>query len=265
MAINNPKLLDFIKAANESLTRSEFKASFDQVKRMVRLAIEQLDARITARLSQVKDGYTPIKGKDYFDGKPGKTPVKGVDYFDGVTPVAGVHFPLPKDGDPGKNADVQEAVKLTLPQLIAEIDKRVPLLGDALRAGLEAHVKDLVSKFGNSGGGNPSVAVMQSGTMKAQAAATLNFKGAGAPTVTIGQYGVTHLDFPGAGGGGTKVRDENASGLTLAHTPLANTLQLFRGGTRQSVVNGDYTIAGAVISLTSALQAGENLTADYEY
>ena len=31
-----------------------------------------------------KDGYTPIKGKDYFDGvngKDGKTPVKGVDYF----------------------------------------------------------------------------------------------------------------------------------------------------------------------------------------
>lgn len=33
-----------------------------------------------------KDGYTPVKGVDYFDGqdgKDGKTPVKGVDYFDG--------------------------------------------------------------------------------------------------------------------------------------------------------------------------------------
>lgn len=33
-----------------------------------------------------KDGYTPVKGVDYFDGAPGKdgyTPVKGVDYFDG--------------------------------------------------------------------------------------------------------------------------------------------------------------------------------------
>lgn len=32
------------------------------------------------------DGYTPVKGVDYFDGEPGidgKTPVKGVDYFDG--------------------------------------------------------------------------------------------------------------------------------------------------------------------------------------
>lgn len=32
------------------------------------------------------DGYTPVKGKDYFDGKNGDdgyTPQKGVDYFDG--------------------------------------------------------------------------------------------------------------------------------------------------------------------------------------
>lgn len=45
------------------------------------------------------DGYTPVKGKDYFDGKDGKdgkdgyTPVKGKDYFDG------------KDGKNGKSPD----------------------------------------------------------------------------------------------------------------------------------------------------------------
>jgi hypothetical protein len=69
----------------------------------------------------------------------------------------------------------------------------------------------------------------------------------------------------GAGAGATNVRDEDASSLTLAHTPDAGTLQLFRGGARQSVVNGDYTIAGAVITLTSALQVGETLTADYSW
>lgn len=36
-----------------------------------------------------KDGYTPVKGVDYFDGI---TPVKGVDYFDGATPVKGVDY-----------------------------------------------------------------------------------------------------------------------------------------------------------------------------
>lgn len=38
-----------------------------------------------------KDGYTPIKGVDYFDGEDGYTPQKNVDYFDG------------KDGKDGKS------------------------------------------------------------------------------------------------------------------------------------------------------------------
>ena len=71
-----------------------------------------------------KDGYTPVKGVDYFDGQSGKdgyTPVKGVDYFDGqdgqpgkdgatgkdgkdgYTPVKGVDYFDGKDGQPGKD------------------------------------------------------------------------------------------------------------------------------------------------------------------
>lgn len=71
-----------------------------------------------------KDGYTPIKGVDYFDGKDGingldgqdgYTPVKGIDYFDGkdgkdgYTPVKGIDY---FDGQPGKNgADGYTPVK----------------------------------------------------------------------------------------------------------------------------------------------------------
>lgn len=62
-----------------------------------------------------KDGYTPVKGVDYFDGAPGAdgyTPVKGKDYFDGqpgkdgsdgkdgYTPQKGVDY---FDGQPGSN------------------------------------------------------------------------------------------------------------------------------------------------------------------
>lgn len=54
------------------------------------------------------DGYTPIKGVDYFDGNDGAagedgyTPVKGVDYFDG------------KDGMDGKNgANGKDGVSVT--------------------------------------------------------------------------------------------------------------------------------------------------------
>lgn len=59
-----------------------------------------------------KDGYTPIKGVDYFDGKDGKdgkdgdgkTPIKGVDYFDGkdgYTPIKGVDYFDGRDGRDG--------------------------------------------------------------------------------------------------------------------------------------------------------------------
>lgn len=51
-----------------------------------------------------KDGYTPIKGVDYFDGQDGYTPIKDVDYRDGVdgrTPVKGVDYVDGKDGEDG--------------------------------------------------------------------------------------------------------------------------------------------------------------------
>lgn len=56
-----------------------------------------------------KDGYTPIKGVDYFDGRDGYTPVKGVDYFDGekgndgYTPVKGIDYFDGKDGRDGQD------------------------------------------------------------------------------------------------------------------------------------------------------------------
>lgn len=68
-----------------------------------------------------KDGYTPIKNKDYFDGKDGRdgvdgrTPVKDIDYFDGkdgapgkdgkdgYTPKKGIDYFDGKDGQPGKD------------------------------------------------------------------------------------------------------------------------------------------------------------------
>ena len=50
------------------------------------------------------DGYTPIKGVDYFDGRDGAagyTPVKGVDYFDGAPGKDGAAGPAGPAGAPG--------------------------------------------------------------------------------------------------------------------------------------------------------------------
>lgn len=52
-----------------------------------------------------RDGYTPVKGRDYRDGidgrdgAPGYTPIKGVDYFDGRDGLPGAK------GDPGQKGD----------------------------------------------------------------------------------------------------------------------------------------------------------------
>jgi len=49
-----------------------------------------------------KDGYTPIKEVDYFDGSrgvDGYTPIKGKDYFDGHTPVKNVDYFDGRDGN----------------------------------------------------------------------------------------------------------------------------------------------------------------------
>lgn len=86
-----------------------------------------------------KDGYTPKKGVDYFDGAPGKdgkdgrdgadgyTPTKGVDYFDGVNGKDGIDGSNGKDGVDGytpvkgvdyfTDEDVQSIVNKTAAKL----------------------------------------------------------------------------------------------------------------------------------------------------
>jgi hypothetical protein len=65
-----------------------------------------------------KDGYTPVKGVDYFDGQDGKdgvdgkTPVKGVDYFDGQDGAPG------KDGVDGKDYVLTDADKAEIAGMI---------------------------------------------------------------------------------------------------------------------------------------------------
>lgn len=224
----------FGRLADELLTRGEFRTLGINLARLVRTAIADLNARIDARLSQVRDGYTPVKGKDYFDGKNGYTPVKGKDYFDG------------SPGTPGADANevaiaARIAAEIT-PLIIAEVEKHLPALGnsihDSLRllpesdrphislfAGLEEYVKETLKKHGYLGSGGAAVSVMQSGAMKVQTAAALNFKGAGAPTVSIGANGVTNLDFPSGGGFTPLAATETPNGSLTVFTFSTATAQ----------------------------------------
>lgn len=57
-----------------------------------------------------KDGYTPVKGVDYFDGKDGTDGKNGVD---GHTPVKGVDY------------FTEEELQLYMGQIMSQVDTRI--------------------------------------------------------------------------------------------------------------------------------------------
>lgn len=263
------------------VSRSDFKTAFDNVIRLVRLAqqnftasidekmaelnrlMEEYSNRVDARFAAIKQ---PKNGKDADEKKIVQEVLRNIRQpKDGDTPIidyariAREAAALIPAAPPGRDADP----KGILAELLAEVDRRVPLLGDALRATLELHVTDTLKKQAYYGGGG-NVSVMRLGTMKSQAPSALNFKGAGAPTVTIGANGVTHLDFP-AGSSATSTYGEVVSGsgttFTLAATPTAGTVRVFANGQRLTITT-DYSISGAIITTVSSWSAGA-ITADY--
>lgn len=126
----------------------------DQIKKLEKLAkvgdvgiadeLNVLEGKIEAleeivpQLREAKDGedgYTPVKGVDYFDGKDGYTPVKGVDYFDGVPG---------RDGRDGKDSTVPgpKGEKGDMgPQGVPGIDGKDGFVDEATVAYLEDEVK----------------------------------------------------------------------------------------------------------------------------
>lgn len=80
-----------------------------------------------------KDGYTPIKGVDYFDGekgepgeagKDGYTPIKGVDYFDGEPGIDGAQGPQGEPGDKGDPGEKGEKGDKGDTYTLTEADKQ---------------------------------------------------------------------------------------------------------------------------------------------
>ena len=73
--------------------------------------------------------------------------------------------------------------------------------------------------------------------------------------------------------GGTKVDEEVPAGIingvnttfTLAHTPIAGTLHLFKSGLRLYGSGNDYTLVGDTTTMTFAPRVGSILLADYRY
>lgn len=185
-----------------------------------------------------QDGYTPIKNIDYFDGSVGAKGEKG-------DSIVG---PIGPKGDSGKDAVADhETLVSAISQYLEE--GKIKIQTKHIDGWQDANevVRRFIAGGSIRGGGD---------TVKAGTGITITTDVNGNKVIT-------------GSASGTLVRDEIPAGsgtaFTLAHTPLANTLQLFRGGSRQSIANGDFTIVGTAITLTLTLASGETLTADYSY
>lgn len=114
-----------------------------------------------------KDGHTPIKGIDYFDGAPGPagkdgyTPIKGVDYFDGKDGAPG------PAGEDGKDYVLTDADKVEIAGMVdvgsADVEtdgKTIKKTSDGkLRTALEFNfTEDQYSPYCGAWGGNSSKA-----------------------------------------------------------------------------------------------------------
>ena len=267
------KLKEVLKLVGESITRDEFVSSFKKVADAVAEARTSLSKQVSDSLTKLRDAndtnFSSIKesaiqeinkalktqeqGMNFIYDKvrslkDGKTPQKGVDYTDGYTPQKGVDYFDGQDGSP----DSPDEIVVKLESLEGE---------DRLDA---SAIKNLPKFIENQ---YPAVI---SGKGPLWALQDVSISG-----ITAGQSlqwdGDKWVAYTPAGGGGTPVWAEDltpqgpGTAYTLAFTPIAGSVRLFRGGAYQSVANGDYSIAGANITLGTTTQTGEVLVVDYSH
>lgn len=278
-------LKDALESANEGLTKKDFLEAFDAVLKIITDVKKTNEAEFTGihaafttlseQFKNEKDtNITDIKGqiKDALESfNTEKTAKLGEVDTKLATIKSG------DDGLPGNDAD-EEAVKnavlaeIKIPT-IDEIENDLPKLGTQIRDALEllqdeerldaSAIKNLPEFIKN----NPHIA----GVLTASALYSL--ADVSVQGIVAGQSiqwdGIKWIPYtPSGGTGGTSVFGENltpqgpGTSYTLAHTPQAGTVRLYRGGAYQQV-GVDYTISGAIITLTQTTQAGETLLVDY--
>lgn len=189
-----------------------------------------------------RDGTDGMNGKDGAMGPQGVRGPQGPAGSDGKNGADG------HDGKAGKNGTaptLEEVAAAVLKEITSGKKLTVDHI-DGLAGGL-AQLKEFLKIGGYRGGGDTVVP-------GAGVAITTNADGHKVITVT--------------GTSGNAVYGENLTPqgpgtvYTLAHTPIAGTVRLYRGGAYQQA-GTDYTIVGGIITLAVATQSGEVLLADY--
>lgn len=245
---NLQKIRDLFAMVTESITKKQFLAAFDLVMKSVAAVEKNLVARIEARLALIKNGKDGRDGKNGEDGKDGKSTVgpagpKG-EKGDAIVGPAGKNG---KDGSP----DAPEDIVRKLETLVGE-----GRLDASAIKNLPEFAQKVVHTYMGAHGNLWNLSdVYVAGIVAGQA---------------LQWDGTKWVAYTPPGSSGTPVWAENLAtqgagkNFTLAHTPIAGSVRLFRGGAYQAVPT-DYTISGSAITLVYALASGETLVADYSY
>lgn len=110
---------------------------------------------------------------------------------------------------------------------------------------------------------------MDEGVTVVNPATSMDFVGAGV-TTTNPSPGKASVAIPGGSGGNAvygELPTDNANGTyTLAHTPIAGTVIVYKNGARQNVGAGnDYTISGSTITRLDTYISTDVFLVDYQF
>jgi len=245
------------------------------------------EAKLVALINKIQilkgdkgeDGYTPVKGKDYFTNDEidefisnileQATPVKGVHYDDGEdghTPTTQelrkLIIPLIPDaqgGKPGKDGspDKPEEIATKLNTLKGVLDISV-VDGAVHQKDLEKSSKDLLSGMQKIDGRVKLIDQRwhSGGLSKVSTDATLTGNGTPASPLSVVGASTWYQDEIVSNG-------STGTSFNLNHTPLS-VVFLYKNG--QYLVSGnsfDYTRSGVAITLSVSLLSSDILTANY--
>ena len=236
---------------------------------------EELTESIKPHLGLVSESVAklipkPFNGLNGIDGENGK------DGNDGEKGERGMRGLRGEKGDPGEKGyqgDAGEKGKDGSPdtpeQIIAKIHKAKVFIKPTMIEGFAdmqndiATTKKRTQSFSNIGG--PTQLNIKNAGAVVGRVETVNFTGATITPVGDGR----EVNIAISGGGTTWITDEVPSGsgtsFTIAHTPVAGTFKLYRGGAKQQGGGGDFTLIGTALTLNTALVASEILLCDYGY
>lgn len=233
ITVSNEKDFALINAAFDALSekvKTDAEENIDVLKSSVDDFMNDQLQMLVAKADSLRDGVDGKDGRDGKDGNDGHTPTER-ELLSLIKPL----IPKPVKGEKGEKGE------------------------PGARIGWGAH----------------PVMIQGLGVVIDKNVRTINFKGNGLSSVTRRKDGVVEVTISGGGSGGTLVSEEvpTDSGdhinFTLAQTPLAGTLRIYRGGARQASIGAspDFSSSTNTITLTTPLNTadGEVLFCDYEY